>query len=79
MSLFKKKTPPVTNGPADMALEHRELLAKQHEKLSRAEDLKERSSAVAASLAQEGIINHWAQRIRESYAANEGTPNHAHP
>jgi len=81
MSWFagKKRLGSLTSEPDESTAERQELLERQREKLTRAEELKIRSSAVAESLAQEGLINHWAQRIRESYVNTEGKPNNAHP
>lgn len=70
MSLFKRKTPSTATPdvPDETTIDRAKLLDRQHAKLRRAEDLKRRSSAVAASLQEESSVNHYIERLRLAYA-----------
>lgn len=66
---FKKAPPaPVVNEVQDTTLDRRKALLVQQQKLRRAQDLKRRSSAVAASLQEESNVNHYIERLRLAYA-----------
>jgi hypothetical protein len=68
MGIFRKR--PHTGGVPDESTQDRALLKRDAVKsLRRAEDLKKRSSAVAADLTAHGQTNHYIERLREAWGA----------
>jgi len=80
MGLFSRSKAPVEGPQHETDYERQVLLAQQRAKLRRAQILKDRSAAMAASLSAEGKINNYAWRLRQSAInsiAEDGGTAHA--
>lgn len=70
MGLFsRKKRVQVT--PDETTLDRAKLKGEAIRKLRRAEDLKKRSSAMAADLVGHGETNHYIERLRQAWGVTQ--------